>query len=66
MNGGNAARPSRGFRQPISANDRCRIHAAIDRLLDRTIDAQARERSYLLADAVQETTVGWNKREQEP
>jgi hypothetical protein len=36
----------------ITGGNRARIRAAIDRLLDRTIDVRARERSYLVADRV--------------
>jgi hypothetical protein len=39
----------------ITSLDRARIHAAIDRLIDPNIDARARERSYLFAEARQTT-----------
>jgi hypothetical protein len=53
MNSGNASRLSRD--SEFTANDRARIHAAIDRLIDPSIDAAEREKAYLKGEARQST-----------
>jgi hypothetical protein len=51
MNSGDASRL--GKDRDFTATDRARIHAAIDRLIDASVDAKEREKAYLNGGAMQ-------------